>query len=117
MKIYKSTELYLACLIQDLLEIQKNYEIYCFPLIDEDEYYIYDEIILMPFTTPNLNPKLFEIIIKKSIKAFDYSFYQTIQYIESKMEEDSQNPNDSNDDDDGSSQFIQISLSLMLLFF
>ena len=105
MKNYKSTELELACLIQDLPKIQKNYEIFCYPMIDEDEYYPYDEINLMPFTTPNLNPKPFEVIIKKSIKAIEYFYYQTIKNIE----------NYSDDNDNGNSQFIQISLSLMLL--
>ena len=74
----KITELELICVIPKLSKIQKNYEITCFPWIDEedDENYLYDEIILLPYFTPNLSPQPFEVIIKKSLKAISQSDYK-----------------------------------------
>ena len=65
-------------MIPKLSKIQKNYEITCFPWIDEedDENYLYDEIILLPYFTPNLSPQPFEVIIKKSLKAISQSDYK-----------------------------------------
>ena len=55
-------------------------------MIDEDEYYPYDEIILLPFYTPYVNPHPFEVFIKKSIKAITYYDYEVIKEIISEKE-------------------------------
>ena len=64
-------------------------------MIDEDEYYPYDEIILLPFYTPYVNPQPFEVIIKKSIKAITYYDYEVIKEIISEKESESKSKSDS----------------------
>ena len=90
-------------------------------MIDEDEYYPYDEIILLPFYAPNVNPQPFEVIIKKSIKAITYYDYEVIKEIISEKESESKSKgvSDYNDDEDdkGYSLLVKISLSFMLLLF
>ena len=91
-------------------------------MIDEDEYYPYDEIILLPFYAPNVNPQPFEVIIKKSIKAITYYDYEVIKEIISESETKSKGVSDINDDEDndkdeGYSLLVKISLSFMLLLF
>lgn len=90
-------------------------------MIDEDEYYPYDEIILLPFYTPYVNPQPFEVIIKKSIKAITYYDYEVIKEIISEKESESKSKSDSeyndDDEDEGYSLLVKISLNFMLLLF
>ena len=68
----------LLCSIQQTDKIKKNYEIPCFIQLDSDyTTYKYEEIILLPYYTPE-NEFPFELIIKNSLKAINYSEYQVI---------------------------------------
>ena len=124
------TELLILCEIPEISEIQNNYEIKCFPIIDY--YYTsyrYDEIILLPYNTPYKIPQPFEVIIKSSLKGISYSEYQNILSNESKENEEYDNDNDlkSEEIDNGEKKenepqiaseenckFINISLILIL---
>ena len=93
------TELKLACVIEEPPKIKKNYELLCFLWIDSKTVtYRYDEIILLPYSTPVIEYQPFEVIMKSSLKAISYSDYEEIL------------KNEEND-----SKFIEMSLSLLLL--
>ena len=101
------TELLILCEIPEISEIQNNYEIKCFPIIDY--YYTsykYDEIILLPYNTPYKNPQPFEVIIKSSLKGISYSEYQDILSNESKENEESKNIKEYEIDNDLKSEEI-----------
>ena len=72
----KINQLELICIIPRLSEIQKDFELECYPWVDEDETYDYDEIILLPYATPNLSPQPYEVINNKRQKAISYSDYE-----------------------------------------
>ena len=72
----KINELELICIIPELSKIQKDFELTCYPWVDEDETYSYDEITLLPYTTPNLSPQPYEVINNKKQKAISYSDYE-----------------------------------------
>ena len=75
----KTTELEIYCEIPEISEIQNDYEILCFPMVDSFYLsYIYDEIFILPYYIPLENPQPFEVIIKSSLKGISYFEYQDI---------------------------------------
>ena len=101
------TELLILCEIPEISEIQNNYEIKCFPIIDfYYTSYKYDEIILLPYNTPYKNPQPFEVIIKSSLKGISYSEYQNILSNESKDNDESQTNKEYEIDNDLKSEEI-----------